>query len=234
MSRVCRRLSPVLAALLAAGACAAQAPEETREPTASFGVTVVVPFGFCGRIYKMRTGRDVPGCSSRLPEFQKLRSIGTIYTTELDVSPREFHQGFPGVTKRYEWFAIDYKARFWVETPGEYEFTLLSDDGSALYLDERQVINNDCIHPIKEVSGTVQLEGGIHEIRVSYFQGPRFHVALVLKVKPPGGDWRIFDTGDFKPPPNPAEWKYPNPGNLDLPADPCRTGPAQEKLTRRP
>jgi hypothetical protein len=38
---------------------------------------------------------------------------------------------------------------------------------------------------------------------VSYFQGPRFQVALVLKVAAPGEELRIFSTDELKPPPSP-------------------------------
>ena len=53
-----------------------------------------------------------------------------------------------------------------------------------------------------------QLAGGIHQIRVSYFQGPRFEVALVLRVAGEGEHWRVFSTDEFKPPPNPDDWKW--------------------------
>jgi hypothetical protein len=111
-------------------------------------------------------------------------------------------EGFPGVTTRFEWFAIDYTGRFWIDKPGRYTFTLASDDGSKLYIDDKQVIDNDGGHAIEEQTGHVKLNAGIHRIRVSYFQGPRFEVALILKVAGPGEALRIFSTDEFKPPPN--------------------------------
>jgi hypothetical protein len=249
-----------IAGCLAIGVCRAQAPDVTGESGPTFGVTVVVPFGFCGRIYEMPEARQeerdflrdpdpfgsgstmspavvtrqpVAICTSKLPKFERLKSIGNIYTTKLNVPPREFWQGFPGVTGRFEWFAIDYTARFWIETPGKYSFRLLSDDGSALYIDERRIIDNDCQHAPLSVDGSVNLEGGIHEMRVSYFQGPRYHVALVLDVKAPGGQWRLFDTQDFKPPANPADWKFPNSANLDVPVDPCKAERHTRTLIQR-
>jgi hypothetical protein len=38
----------------------------------------------------------------------------------------------------------------------------------------------------------------VHKIKVAYFQGPRFTVALVLAVSPPGNRWRIINRNDFK------------------------------------
>jgi hypothetical protein len=39
-------------------------------------------------------------------------------------------------------------------------------------------------------------------------------VALILAVARPGEDWRIFSTNEFRPPRNPADWKYGDPNNL--------------------
>ena len=63
---------------------------------------------------------------------------------------------------------------FWIaHRPGRYTFALLSDDGSRLFLDDTPVIDNDCQHPPDLRMAAVQLEGGGHRMRVSYFQGPR-------------------------------------------------------------
>jgi hypothetical protein len=261
------KLCLVIAVWLVPAACWAQVPEVADEATPTFGVTVVAPFGFCGRIYELperkyverpsfdmaprqnlppsmtQAGAAPPApvlvqsdtdCSAKLPKFQQLQPAGNIYTMKLNVKPRDFREGFPGVTGRFEWFAIDYNARFWIEKPGKYSFRLLSDDGSALYIDERRIIDNDCMHPASTVTGNARLDGGIHDIRVSYFQGPRFQVALALYVKPPGEEWRVFDMQEFKPPPNPANWKYPNSRNLDVPEDPCKATRPRRALISRP
>ncbi len=180
--------------------CAAAAGQETG---ATFGTTVVVPSGLRGLVYNIRRN------SSHLPKFRKLKPVGAIYTASLDVPPQNFERGFPGVTDRFEWFAIDYTGKFWIDNPGWYAFDLLSDDGSKLYIDGEEIIDNDGLHPPEEKTGIVNLDGGIHEMRVSYFQGPRFHVALVLKVAGPGEEPRVFSTDEFKPPPNPDDWRFP-------------------------
>jgi hypothetical protein len=168
-----------------------------QEPTATFGITVVIPSALEGRIYNIRHN------TKRLPNFSKMKPVGTIYTTSLNIPPQDFQQGFPGVTKRFEWFAIDYKGRFWVEKAGAYGFSLTADDGANLYIDRDLVIDNDGQHVSRERVGVAQLSQGVHEIRVSYFQGPRYHVALVLKMAPPGEELRIFNTDEMKPPPSP-------------------------------
>jgi hypothetical protein len=158
-----------------------------------FGISVYLS-GLTGQIYVIKQN------SKKLPDFKKLKPIGTVYTYSLAIPPRDFMEGFPGLPDRVEWFAIDYTGRFWIESPGEYRFILTSDDGSRLYIDDKKLIDNDGLHMSASVDGTVKLKGGIHEIRVSYFQGPRFHVALTLDVVGPDGTQRPFNTQEFKPP----------------------------------
>jgi hypothetical protein len=171
--------------------------QESQEPKVTFGITVVIPSALQGRIYNIRHN------TKKLPNFRKMKPVGVIYTTSLNIPPQDFQQGFPGVTTRFEWFAIDYNGRFWAEKEGDYGFSLNSDDGANLYIDGELVIDNDGQHPPRERVGAVHLSRGVHEIRVPYFQGPRYHVALVLKMAPPGEELRIFNTDEMKPPPSP-------------------------------
>ena len=133
-----------------------------------------------------------------------MKPVGSIYTTSLNIPPQNFMEGFPGVTKRFEWFAIVYTGRIWITNPGAYRFSLTSDDGSKLWIDDRLVLDNDGIHFAMEASNSVNLTPGIHDIRIAYFQGPRMEVALTLRVAGPGQRLHIFTTDDFKPP---TDWK---------------------------
>jgi hypothetical protein len=182
---------------------------------ARFGTTVVIASGLRGLIYNLRPN------TLALPKFEKLEPVGTIYTNGLNISPRDFTEGFPGVTKRIEWFAIDYTGRFYINKPGKYRFALVSDDGSKLYIDGKVLINNDGVHGPLRADGGINLAGGIHTMRVSYFQGPRFTIALMLGVSGPGEtEFRVFNTNEFKPPADPADWKYGSPDDLKTPPDP--------------
>jgi hypothetical protein len=185
------------------------------KPNPTFGTTVVVPYGLRGEIYFLQPG------ASRLPNFDKLEPVGVIYTAALNIPPSNFRQGFPGVTTRYEWFAINYTGRFWIEKPGKYRFGLISDDGAKLYIDDTLVIDNDGLHMPRGLEGKVKLAGGIHKIRVAYFQGPCTSdpcLALILAIEPPGEKFRIFSTDEFKPPPNPEDWRFGDPNKI--PQDP--------------
>jgi hypothetical protein len=181
--------------LLTIGALAGQ-----DKPPYVFGTTVVDSSGLEGKLYFLR--RD----TQHLPNFKRMKPKGSIYVTSLSVWPQRFDQGFANLTNRYEWFAIEYTGKFWIETPGEYGFRLLSDDGAKLRIDGKQVIDNDGIHPPASATASATLTRGTHDIGVDYFQGPRDTVALVLEVASPGQSWRVFNCTDFKPPTDATEW----------------------------
>jgi hypothetical protein len=165
------------------------------EPVYTFGITVVSSSGLKGDIYLLKEGTGF------LPNFKKLKPIGSVYTPALNLPSRSFREGFPGVTDRFEWFAIDYHGRFWVSKPGQYTFALSSDDGSRLYIDGKTIIDNDGVHAPILMTGTAKLTEGVHSVRVSYFQGPRETVALILAVCEPGqARWHIFNTNNYRPP----------------------------------
>src|SRR5215471_15075068 len=160
-----------------------------QEPIPTFGTTVVIPFGLRGLVYHLRTN------TRRLPDLHKLKPRGkAIYTESLNILPHHFEHGFPGVSTRFEWFAIDYTGRFWIGQAGLYKFSLTSDDGSRLSIDGQLVVDNDGSHPPRTREETVMLRRGIHTLRVEYFQGPRFQVALILEVAGPGEELRVFST----------------------------------------
>lgn len=204
------------------GACQQPAPPPT------FGTTVVIPSGLRGDIYLIR------GKTTVLPAFErrKVKAAGTIWTTTLNIPPRHWREGFPGVTRRFEWFAINYTGRFWIDAPGRYGFALLSDDGANLYIDDQLVIDNDCLHPPAVRAARVTLSGGIHRIRLPYFQGPRDCVALILAVAGPDGRWRVFSTDEFKPPPNPENWRYDQTVSSALDVEVDDSPPKMEQLLR--
>jgi hypothetical protein len=166
----------------------------------TFGTTVVSTSGLQGRISFLKEK------TVKLPRLEKMKTVGTIYTKRLNVWPQDFDRGFPGITDRFEWFGIDYTGRFWIEKSGQFRFSLLSDDGAKLSIDNRELIDNDGRHGPSALSASAFLSRGAHNVHVAYFQGPRFTVALVLAIAAPGADWQIFDTDNFLPPKDPGEW----------------------------
>src|SRR5438105_1701635 len=129
--------TPALALILAitisplAGDVAANA----QSASPGFGTKAGLSHALIGQVFELKPGTD------RLPDFSTLKPLGTIYTQELNIPARDWRSGFPGVTDRFEWFAIQYRATFTILRAGTYRFNLTSDDGSKLFIDGRKVID---------------------------------------------------------------------------------------------
>jgi len=190
--------------LLSVGGVRAQ----DQDPVYVFGTTVVIPSGLQGVIYY------ISHSAKNLADLEKDKPRGTIYTSSLNIPPQDYKAGFPGITKRFEWFAIDYAGKFWIAKPGEYGWELTSDDGSMLYVDGKLVIDNSGLHPPVTLHGKTELAQGLHTIRVPYFQGLKYRVALVLRIAGPGQDYRVFSTEEFRPPSDSSTSVFPT-----VPAD---------------
>ena len=66
-------------------------------------------------------------------------------------------------------FSVRYTGFIEIETQGDYTFYTTSDDGSKLYIDGIQVVNNDGYHSENVESGKISLSPGYHSIKaVSY------------------------------------------------------------------
>jgi len=170
-----------------------------RGPIGSFGSIVPSPHSFCGDVY------ELPRASNSLPDFRELDPIGALYTSSLDVPNQTFSNtsGIPGVTPRTNLFGIDYHATFWVQTPGEYQFLMASDDGSVLQIDDKKIVDLDGLHSVDAATGRISLGAGLHTIHVPYYQGAVDSVALELWVKPPDAtDWVLFNLEDYGAPPS--------------------------------
>lgn len=159
--------------------------------SSAFGSQEKTEVSMEGKIYFL------PEDTGQLPDFSRLNSVGSIYTAKWDIPDRDFTEGFPGVTNRFEWFAIDYQGEIYIPKSGRYHFRIGSDDGSILYLDGKKVVDNDGVHSWGEATGDVQLNQGTHQFRLSYFQGPAAELGLQLWVTPPGGPEKIFALQDF-------------------------------------
>ncbi len=67
-------------------------------------------------------------------------------------------------------FGVKYTGAFNVGITGYYTFYLKSDDGSKLFLDGKEVINNDGLHGSTEKTVNLLLTSGTHVIKVNYFE----------------------------------------------------------------
>ncbi len=86
------------------------------------------------------------------------KSVGTV--------PGFTHE-VPGIAS--EPYALVLAATLSVPADGKYTFFTASDDGSRLYVDDREVVANDGPHGVIEKRGTIDLQAGLHPIVVTYY-----------------------------------------------------------------
>ena len=156
-----------------------------------FGTDVMSGRGLIGQVY-------VPGGAiQRMPDFDRLTPVYTFITPNLDVSKRDYTQGFPTPEMRtvVENFAIRFRGELAIDTPGLYHFGLVSDDGSKLYIDGKLVVDNDGIHAPKGEHGSMTLLTGTYPVEIQYFQGPRQSIALQWYYQPPTGEYSKSTSG---------------------------------------
>jgi len=158
----------------------------------TFGDSIPIPNGLVGKIYLL------PDSTSMLPDFDTLPALkNKIYTKTLNIPDRDWSEGFPGLRDRFEYFGIQYKGNIRVLKESSYNFRLVSDDGSKLYIDDSLVVDNDGIHGDNAQSGIIFLKQGMHTMRLDYFQGPRFEIALQLYCTLGTGDEQNFPGNMF-------------------------------------
>jgi hypothetical protein len=61
-------------------------------------------------------------------------------------------------------------ARFEVQADGNYTFSLVSDDGSAAYIDGVLAVDDGGPHGPALVSNTVHLTAGVHSLTINFFE----------------------------------------------------------------
>jgi len=75
------------------------------------------------------------------------------------------------VKQRKEKYAVSFEGYIKISKDGVYNFSTLSDDGSKLFIDDVEVVNNDGDHGAVEQVGRAALKKGFHKIKVVYYDG---------------------------------------------------------------
>ncbi|MAD34003.1 MAG: hypothetical protein CMJ88_09615 [Planctomycetes bacterium] len=122
----------------------------------------------------------------RLPDFEALSPVreGELEGGMLELGPLGENQDFGAV----------FTGSIEVKESGAHTFFLNSDDGSRVFVDDREVVAYDGVHPAsKEQRGDVELTAGAHQLRVEFFQGGGGQV-LDLAYAAAGGPRRALST----------------------------------------
>jgi hypothetical protein len=71
--------------------------------------------------------------------------------------------------QRTDKFAFEFTGYIKIDKDGVYTFFTDSDDGSMLFIDDEETVNNDGDHGNVEKNGKAALKKGFHKIKVLYF-----------------------------------------------------------------
>ncbi|HEX7905390.1 MAG TPA: alpha-L-fucosidase [Chitinophagaceae bacterium] len=88
--------------------------------------------------------------------------------------------------QRADKFTLLFEGYIKIEKEGWYDFFIASDDGSKLFIDDVEVVDNDGDHGMVEKGGKAVLQKGYHKIKVSYYDSGGNN-GLKVSMQPDGG-----------------------------------------------
>ncbi len=124
-------------------------------------------------------------------------------------------------------FVVECFADLFVPAAGRYEFRLSSADGSELWLGDALVIDHDGEHAATPATGGITLEGGLHPLKLRFFQNSG-DVSLKLEWRPPGAaDFATVPASSFLTVAGVTRVVAPGKKNVVRPGDGSRPGSGQ-------
>jgi alpha-L-fucosidase len=88
--------------------------------------------------------------------------------------------------QRADKFAFEFNGYIKIDNDAVYDLYTASDDGSKLFIDDEEVVDNDGDHGTVEKSGRAALKKGYHKIKVFYFDSGGGNELKVLIQAPEG------------------------------------------------
>ena len=115
------------------------------------------------------------------------REIATMEMDQINVNETTIGYGtFPGVEKKTQ-FCMILKSKMEIHEDACYEFSLNSDDGSILWINGEEIINDDGGHQMTMVKDSIILKKGFYNIKLWYFQGLPDRFGFKMNAKVIGG-----------------------------------------------
>lgn len=121
---------------------------------------------FLGTVYDIPMNEVRKGYGDHLFDNQILCQIelNDLHFPNSDQSKKKF----PNVKKEFL-FGIIFENKLTISTEGCYQFSLESDDGSILWIDNQIIINNDLPHPMKKLMNSVHLNAKTYDLKIWYY-----------------------------------------------------------------
>ena len=128
------------------------------------------------------------GLEGELEDFPAI-SAGkkpTVKRVDPQIAFESTQEAWPG-TELVDHFYARWTGKLSIPKDGNYTFFLESDDGSRLFIDGKQVVDNGGLHAMEEKSGDIQLKAGDHELKVEFFEN-EVDAGCKFSWQPPGKD----------------------------------------------
>lgn len=103
---------------------------------------------------------EIDGPITNLPDFDTMTVVKEGTTDSLV---------YKTLSERDEQVAYIFTGKLQVPKSGTYLFTLLSDDGSQLFINGDMLVDNDGKHDYEPKTGIIELTEGQHDLRLDYF-----------------------------------------------------------------
>jgi len=146
---------------------------------------------------------DFSGRTQLATQLETAPHLGSFYMDKFDVTARDWQQGFPkfpaSLSHLRENYAVRCFTRLRVTQAGSHIFSITSDDGMRVLLNNTPVLQDDGLHAPRTASATTTLVSGLYNLEVQWFQGPRTQIAAELKWATPGNpNLRYIEPSDMQ------------------------------------
>jgi len=185
--------------------------------------------GLLGEYFQMEEGLE------NFPTIEPARKP-TLRRTDKDINFASTTEAFPG-TKLVDNFYVRWTGVLKTPKDGSYKFYLNSDDGSRLFVDGKEVVDNGGTHAMTEVSGVAELKAGDHEIKVEFFEA-EVDGGCILSWEAPDGAKEVvpaavlFHKAAGGEPGLLAEYYNTEEGSEDFPNFPASKAPALKRVDK--
>lgn len=138
--------------------------------------------------YEQSFRNGVPDLSERVPE-----RVGVLLSEFEDLEDAE---SLVEMKHREDNFAFEFRGTLIVEAGGTYVFHTESDDGSWIFIDGKELVNNGGLHGVRHAEGSVELGTGAHSFRLTYYEQGGGN-ELIVNWSGPGFELRPLRGDDF-------------------------------------
>ncbi len=145
-----------------AGATITVLPEQNAPVMARYGATVQP----LAQVYRMGLMPDNLLARTR----NAVSIVRGEYISSFEWNGQFLDWGTGGPTSLEDGFIVEQTRVFQAPVDGTYTFRTTSDDGSWLWIDGKEVVNNSGLHDVRSATGEIFLRAGVYSLSFKYFE----------------------------------------------------------------